>query len=154
MNKNISRISLYYNQINKDKVAKIFELLNIDNIICYIDDEFDKDSLKVLNNLHIDYIQNFNDTFNRIFLKLNKEKLLKIYDYMQERDVLISSTIIKDNWQAYLNTFANEICLSMLSHDTNCILEIDDYEKTLSVQFRKEKYNSKELAKNLKNILN
>lgn len=104
MNKNISRISLYYNQINKDKVAKIFELLNIDNIICYIDDEFDKDSLKVLNNLHIDYIQNFNDTFNRIFLKLNKEKLLKIYDYMQERDVLISSTIIKDNWQAYLNT--------------------------------------------------
>lgn len=78
---------------------------------------------------------------------------LKLYDYMQERDVLISSINLKDDWQSYLSIFTNEVCLGILGNDTNCILEIDDYEKVISVQFRKEEYNSKELIKNVKSIL-
>lgn len=151
--RNISKISLNYNQIDKDKINKILTLLNIDKMVCYIDDEFNKNFYEILNNLGISYIEKFNDIFNQIFLKLDKKMYLKLYDYMPERDVLISSTMIKDNWQFYLNIFTKEVCLGMLSYDTNCILEIDDYEKVISVQFRKEEYNSKELIKNIKSIL-
>ena len=108
---------------------------------------------EILNNLGISYIEKFNDIFNQIFLKLDKKMYLKLCDYMQEKDILISSTMIKDNWQFYLNIFTKEVCLGMLSYDTNCILEIDDYEKVISVQFRKKEYNSKELIKNIKSIL-
>lgn len=151
--RNISKISLNYNLIDKDKINKILTLLNIDKMVCYIDDEFNKNFYEILNNLGISYIEKFNDTFNQIFLKLDKETYLKLYDYMQEKDILISSTMIKDNWQFYLNIFTKEVCLGMLSYDTNCILEIDDYEKVISVQFRKEEYNSKELIKKIKSIL-
>ena len=152
--KNISKLSFYYKKIDKDKVSKIFEILNIDNMVVYVDGENNNNFIETLNKLQIGYVENFNATFNQIFLKLDKETYLKLYDYMQENDVLISSTMIKDNWQFYLNIFTKEVCLGMLSYDTNCILEIDDYEKAISVQFRKEVYNPKELMKNLKNILN
>lgn len=151
--KNISKLSFYYNKIDKDKVSKIFEILNIDNMVVYVDGENDNNFIETLNKLQIGYVENFNATFNQIFLKLDKETYLKLYDYMQEKDILISSTMIKDNWQFYLNIFTKEVCLGMLSYDTNCILEIDDYEKVISVQFRKEEYNSKELIKNIKSIL-
>ena len=123
-------------------------------MVVYVDGENNNNFIETLNKLQIGYVENFNATFNQIFLKLDKETYLKLYDYMQENDVLISSTMIKDNWQFYLNIFTKEVCLGMLSYDTNCILEIDDYEKAISVQFRKEVYNPKELIKNLKNILN
>ena len=151
--RNISKISLNYNQIDKDKINKILTLLNIDKMVCYIDDEFNKNFYEILNNLGISYIEKFNDIFNQIFLKLDKKMYLKLYGYMQERDVLISSINLKEDWQSYLSIFTNEVCLGMLSYDTNCILEIDDYEKVISVQFRKEEYNSKELIKNVKSIL-
>ena len=122
-------------------------------MVCYIDDEFNKNFYEILNNWGISYIEKFNDTFKQIFLKLDKEMYLKLYDYMQERDVLLSSINFKEDWQSYLNIFTNEVCLRILSNGTNCILEIDDYEKVISVQFRKEEYNSKELIKNIKNIL-
>ena len=112
--KNISKISISSRKLNMIKAFKILELLNINNMIMYIDDE---------------------------------------YDYTKERDILISNHIVKDNWRFYINMFTDEIFSGILSSDTDCILEIDDYEKIVNVRFRKDKYNRKNLVNSLKEIL-
>lgn len=135
------------------KAFKILELLNINNMIMYIDDEYDDEFFKVLNSLNIDYLYNFDTTFKGVFLKLDKEKYLKLYDYTKEQDILISNYIVKDDWRFYINMFTDEIFSGILSSDTDCILEIDDYEKIVNVRFRKDKYNRKNLVNSLKEIL-
>lgn len=135
------------------KAFKILELLNINNMIMYIDDEYDDEFFKVLNSLNIDYLYNLDTTFKGVFLKLDKEKYLKLYDYTKEQDILISNHIVKDDWRFYINMFTDEIFSGILSSDTDCILEIDDYEKIVNVRFRKDKYNRKNLVNSLKEIL-
>ena len=84
---------------------------------------------------------------------LNKEKYLELYEYTEEQDILISNHIVKDDWRFYINIFTDEIFSGILSSDTDCILEIDDYEKIINVRFRKDKYNHKDLVNSLKEIL-
>lgn len=151
--KNISKISISSRKLDKIKVFKILELLDIDNMIMYIDDEYDDDFFKVLNKLNVDYIKNFDATFNGIFLRLDKEKYLKLFEYTKEQDILISNYIVKDNWRFYINVFTNEIFSGILSQDTDCILEIDDYEGIINVRFWKDKFNRKDLVNSLKEIL-
>ena len=86
-------------------------------------------------------------------MKLDKEKYLKLYDYTKEQDILISNYIVKDDWRFYINMFTDEIFSGILSSDTDCILEIDDYEKIINVRFRKDKYIRKNLVTSLKEIL-
>ena len=151
--KNFSKISISSRKLNMIKAFKILELLNINNMIMYIDDEYDDEFFKVLNSLNIDYLYNFDTTFKGVFLKLDKEKYLKLYDYTKEQDILISNHIVKDDWRFYINMFTDEIFSGILSSDTDCILEIDDYEKIVNVRFRKDKYNRKNLVNSLKKIL-
>lgn len=151
--KNFSKISISSRKLNMIKAFKILELLNINNMIMYIDDEYDDEFFKVLNSLNIDYLYNFDTTFKGVFLKLDKEKYLKLYDYTKEQDILISNHIVKDDWRFYINMFTDEILSGILSSDTDCILEIDDYEKIVNVRFRKDKYNRKNLVNSLKEIL-
>lgn len=151
--KNFSKISISSRKLNMVKAFKILELLNINNMIMYIDDEYDDEFFKVLNSLNIDYLYNFDTTFKGVFLKLDKEKYLKLYDYTKEQDILISNHIVKDDWRFYINMFTDEIFSGILSSDTDCILEIDDYEKIVNVRFRKDKYNRKNLVNSLKEIL-
>lgn len=151
--KNFSKISISSRKLNMIKAFKILELLNINNMIMYIDDEYDDEFFKVLNSLNIDYLYNFDTTFKGVFLKLDKEKYLKLYDYTKEQDILISNHIVKDDWRFYINMFTDEIFSGILSSDTDCILEIDDYEKIVNVRFRKDKYNRKNLVNSLKEIL-
>lgn len=151
--KNFFKISISSRKLNMIKAFKILELLNINNMIMYIDDEYDDEFFKVLNSLNIDYLYNFDTTFKGVFLKLDKEKYLKLYDYTKEQDILISNHIVKDDWRFYINMFTDEIISGILSSDTDCILEIDDYEKIVNVRFRKDKYNRKNLVNSLKEIL-
>lgn len=151
--KNFSKISISSRKLNMIKAFKILELLNINNMIMYLDDEYDDEFFKVLNSLNIDYLYNFDTTFKGVFLKLDKEKYLKLYDYTKEQDILISNHIVKDDWRFYINMFTDEIFSGILSSDTDCILEIDDYEKIVNVRFRKDKYNRKNLVNSLKEIL-
>lgn len=135
------------------KAFKILELLDIDDMIMYIDDVYDDDFFKVLNRLNVDYLYYFDMTFKGVFLRLNKEKYLELYDYTKEQDILISNHIVKDDWRFYINMFTDEIFSGILSYGTDCILEIDDYEKIINVLFRKDKYNHKDLVNSLKEIL-
>ena len=121
-------------------------------MIMYIDDEYDDDFFKVLNRLNVDYLYYFDITFKGVFLRLNKEKYLELYEYTEEQDILISNHIVKDDWRFYINIFTDEIFSGILSSDTDCILEIDDYEKIINVRFRKDKYNHKDLVNSLKEI--
>lgn len=151
--KNISKISISSRKLDKIKVFKILELLDIDNMIMYIDDEYNDDFFKVLKRLGVDYLENFDTTFNGVFLRLDKEKYLKLFEYTKEQDILISNYIVKDNWRFYINVFTNEIFSGILSQDTDCILEIDDYEGIINVRFWKDKFNRKDLVNSLKEIL-
>ena len=128
-------------------------MLDIDDMIMYLDDEYDDDFFKVLNRLNVDYLYYFDITFKGVFLRLNKEKYLELYEYTEEQDILISNHIVKDDWRFYINIFTDEIFSGILSSDTDCILEIDDYEKIINVRFRKDKYNHKDLVNSLKEIL-
>ena len=76
--KNFSKISISSRKLNMIKAFKILELLNINNMIMYIDDEYDDEFFKVLNSLNIDYLYNFDTTFKGVFLKLDKEKYLNM----------------------------------------------------------------------------
>ena len=53
--KNFSKISISSRKLNMIKAFKILELLNINNMIMYIDDEYDDEFFKVLNSLNIDF---------------------------------------------------------------------------------------------------
>lgn len=50
-------------------------MLDIDDMIMYLDDKYDDDFFKVLNRLNVDYLYYFDITFKGVFLRLNKESI-------------------------------------------------------------------------------